>query len=132
MIRPGLLPIAFLIAITLWLLFLRDPPPDICVAGIGTYLPIITGLRYSQNVASHQTCSDVRTDNAILQILSAGAFKLPYRLTHDVKPQHPDFSLDAFLNLQGNLGGLDHRVAQDTALSLPIATPHPQRRGNAR
>lgn len=37
MIRPGLLPIAFLIAITLWLLFLRDPPPDICVAGIGTY-----------------------------------------------------------------------------------------------
>ena len=39
MIRPGLLPIAFLIAITLWLVFLRDPPPDICVAGIGTYLP---------------------------------------------------------------------------------------------
>lgn len=31
MIRPGfILPIAFLIGITIWLVFLRDPPAEAC------------------------------------------------------------------------------------------------------
>ena len=30
MIRPGTLPIAFLIGIIFWLLFLRDPPAEVC------------------------------------------------------------------------------------------------------